>query len=135
MRRHQDLPAHGRRLPLWRLVGGELVWAGRQLATERWALVGLFGGFAATFSVLSTAAPGPIVDPPWRMLTASVVGLLIAAGVRGLRLRANSAGHKATRRRAADTRPLIGATVISGALAVVLLISWMIVWLVEHTTQ
>lgn len=135
MRRHQDLPKQGRRLPLWRLVGGELVWAGRQLTTQPWALVGLFGGFAATFSVLSTAAPGPILDPPWRMLTAIVVGILIASGVHGLRLRADAAGQNATRRRAADTRPLIGAMVISGALAVVLLISWIIVWLIEHITQ
>jgi hypothetical protein len=128
MRRHRHLPEHDWRLPIWRLIGGELVWAARQLAAQPWMLAGSFAGFAATLGVLSAAAPGPILAPPWRVLVAIAAGLLVAAGVRGL-WRSLDAGNSARGARPTeDERPLVGAAVITGGLTVTTLMLWLAVW-------
>lgn len=134
MRRHQNVPdfSRGHQLPLWRLVAGELGWAGRQLVAGPWVLAGLLGGFAATLGVLSATAPGPIVVMPWRLLTAIAVGLLVAAGVRGLRRSVGAARRNGGRRRVDDARPLTGAVELAAALTVAILAVWLIVWVIER---
>lgn len=133
MRRHQNLPDYrrGHQLPLWKLLAGELAWAGRQLAAGPWVLAGLLGGFLATFGVLSATAPGPIFPMPWRLLTAIAAGLVVAAGVRALRRSVGAARRSGDRRRT-KARPLIGATELAAALTVVILVVWLIVWVIEH---
>jgi hypothetical protein len=134
MRRHQHVPEHGWQAPMWRLIGGELVWAARRLVARPWVLVGLLVGFAAALGVLGAAAPGPSLDAPWRVLVAIAAGLLVAAGIRGLRVSPESAGGDGAERSVERQLPLVGAWEISGGLTVAILIVWLGMWLVEHIT-
>ncbi|MBW3578046.1 MAG: hypothetical protein KY462_09985 [Actinobacteria bacterium] len=132
MRRHQGLPASGSKLPMWRLIAGEIGWAGRQLLQRPSVLVALVVGFAATLSVLGAAAPGPVLTIPWRVLTAITAGWLVASAVRGIQV-ARAHGDEPANR-AGEQRPVLGAAVISGGLAVAVLTIWLAVWLVAWVT-
>lgn len=129
MRRHQGVPDPKARVPMWRLLAGEVAWGIRQLIPHPLVLAGLAGGFVTTIAVLSAAAPGPILDLQWRVLVAVAVGLLLAAGARRLE---ESTGAPSD---ASDAdRPLLGATVVSAAIIVLVLVAWLVVWTIEVTT-
>ncbi len=113
---------------MWRLLGGELLWALRQLAARPWTAFGLVGGFVATFSILSAIAPGPIVDPPWRLLMALASGLVIAAGVRELEPARGRPADMTVRDEVDEQLPLVGATVVCAGATVAVLIAWLAVW-------
>lgn len=130
MRRHQHLPQRGPRRPVWQLIGGELIWAARQLVTRPLVLAGLLGGFAAALGVLGAAAPGPILDLPWRVLAAIGAGLAVAACVRGLE-RVQGARDRHQPRPDEDEQALLGAAVISGGVTATTLIVWLVVWLID----
>lgn len=128
MRRHQGLPPPPTRLPLWRLLLGELAWAFRQLLAAPWVLGALVLGSAASMAVLGAAAPGPVLDPPWRILVALGVGLLLAVGVRRVRYAAGTGGSAGE----GERHPGTAAVVLSGSVAAVVLAVWLLVWLVTH---
>lgn len=127
LRRHQGLPPPPTRLPLWRLLLGELAWASRQLLAAPWVLGGLVLGSAASVAVLGAAAPGPVLDPPWRILVALGVGLLLAVGARTVRY-GGTGGPVGE----GERRPGTAAVVLSGSVAAVVLAAWLLVWLVTH---
>lgn len=113
---------------MWRLLGGELVWALRQLAARPWVGLGLAGGATATFAVLSAIAPGPVIDPPWRLLVAIAAGLVVAAGIRELeRSLAKPTGTEHREDRDGEL-PLIGAAEVAAGATVAVLIVWLAVW-------
>lgn len=112
---------------MWRLLGGEVVWGLRQLVQAPWVLLGLLVGGAATFAVLDAAAPGPVLEPPWRVLVAIVAGLLIATGIRRLRGLGRSNGESPR-----DVRPVLGAAVVSAAATALVLLAWLVAWTIEH---
>lgn len=129
MRRHQGArPAT--RLPLWRLLLGELWWAVRQLVGAPWTLGGLLFGAVGSFAVLSSAAPGPVLALGWRILVATAVGYLVAAAARGMHVaRTGPASGPDGERR---LRPLTGAGILAGAVAAVVLLVWLGIWVITH---
>lgn len=128
MRRHQDVPPPGRgRIPMWRLLGGELLWAVRQLTARPAVLAGLLAGFAATLAVLGAAAPGPILEPPWRVVVALGAGWLVAGATGQVQ---ELLGDEPRSAPAGDRRrPVLGAGIVSGGLTAVVLVVWLVVWL------
>ena len=128
MRRHQGLPARSSGLPMWRLLGGELLWAIRQVIAAPWVLAGLVVGSVGTLLVLDSGAPGPVAELPMRVLLAVVVGWLLAAGGRAISDR--DASSRATGDDRSEVRPLAAATILAAAIAAVALLMWLLVWLV-----
>lgn len=128
MRRHQGVPADRDRVPLSRLVAGELGWAIRQVAHSPTVAVGLVGGTAATLAVLGQAAPGPVLDAPWRLIVAVAAGLSVAAALRRLRSARAPTGR---RDRVGSDAPLVGAVVLAGAVTALVLVVWLAAWAVD----
>lgn len=69
---------------MWRLLGGKLLWALRQVIVAPWVLAGLVVGFVCTLLVLGADAPGPVAGVQWGVLFAVAAGLLLAAGGRAV---------------------------------------------------
>ena len=113
---------------MWRLLGGELLWALRQVIAAPWVLTGLLGGFVGTLLVLGADAPGPVAELPLRVLLAAAVGLLLAAGARAVSGR--DASSRSGRDADGQVRPLTAATIVAAVIAVVTLVAWLAVWLV-----
>lgn len=113
---------------MWRLLGGELLWALRQVIAAPWVLAGLLGGFVGTLLVLGVDAPGPVAELPLRLLIATAVGLLLAAGGRAVSGR--DASSRSERGEEGQVRPLTAATIVASVIAVVTLLTWLVVWLV-----
>lgn len=128
MRRHQGLevpPRH--RLPLWRLLLGELLWALRQLWEEPRVLAVLALGGVATFAVLGDPAPGPVLPLPGRLLASLVGGLALARGVWAWIQRGRSRpGSGST----GEHAPAIAATEVVGVAAAGVLLVWLVLWVV-----
>ncbi len=126
MRRHQGLelpPRH--RLPLWRLLLGELSWALRQLWEEPRVLIALAAGAVATFAVLGEPAPGPVLPLPGRLLVSLIGGLALARGMWAWTQRGRtSPGRTAVR----EDAPAIAATEVVGLVAAVVLLVWLVLW-------
>lgn len=114
---------------MWRLLGGELLWALRQLIAKPWVLIGLLAGFFATLGVLGTTAPGPVLASPWRLVAAIAAGWLVAAGVR--ELQQVRSGRQDRAGEGPDARALLGASIVSGTVTVVILLVWLLVWLLQ----
>ena len=127
MRRHQGLPPpRGPRLPLWRLLLGEAAWALQELGREPLVLGALLLGWAGTIAVLGSTAPGPVLPWPGRILLALLAGLVVARGAWAwLRRRARSASRDGR----AEVRPGVAATEVVAALAGLVLLGWLLVWL------
>lgn len=113
---------------MWRLLGGELLWALRQVVAAPWVLSGLLVGFVGTLLVLGAGAPGPVADPPWRVLIAVAVGLLLAAG--GRAILGQDASLRSEVDREGQVRPMTAATIVASVIAVATLMVWFAVWLV-----
>lgn len=131
MRRHQDLPPRAGRIPMWRLLGGELLWALRQLVSAPWVLAGLVVGFAATVAVLHSAAPGPVLEPPWRLLVGVGAGVLLASAARGIQ-RSTESDPPAGRRQEQQGGPVTAATIVAGITTCIVLLIWLLAWAVTH---
>lgn len=119
---------------MWRLVGGELLWALRQLVAAPWVLAGLLVGFAATLAVLDAAAPGPVLEAPWRILVAIGAGLLLASSARGIQW---STGRTVPHDReplGPVRRPLTAATEVAGSITLLVLVAWLVTWGVTVVT-
>lgn len=132
MRRHQGLePPPKHRLPLWRLLLGELLWALRQLWEEPRVLAVLTLGAVATFAVLGAPAPGPVLPLPGRILVALIGGLVLARGTWAWTQRGRtSPGGTAVR----EDAPAIAATEVVGLAAAVVLLVWLVLWLATALT-
>lgn len=113
---------------MWQLLAGELFWGLRQLAANPWLALGLAGGVSVAFAALSTAAPGPVLDTQWRLLVAIVAGLVVSTGIR--ELQQTAAGRNAEPARGDHHRPLLGAAIVSATATVLILLTWLIVWLI-----
>lgn len=127
MRRHQGLevpPRH--RLPLWRLLLGELLWALRQLWEEPRVLAVLALGGLVTFAVLGDPAPGPVLPLPGRLLASLVGGLALARGAWAWIQR----GQTRPGRSAGEDAPAIAATEVVAVAAAVVLLVWLVLWVV-----
>lgn len=74
MRRHQHVPSSAR-LPMWRLLGGEVVYLSRAAAGRRDIVVAVAVALLVTFA-LSPVTPGPVAAPSLR----TVIGGGAAAG-------------------------------------------------------
>lgn len=131
MRHHQDLPPRGSRIPLWRLISGELLWALRQLARAPWVLAGLVLGFTATVAVLHSAAPGPVLDPPWRVLVAIAAGMLLAGAAHGIQ-HSTRAEPPSGRHTEGQRRPLTAAIIVAGTITFIVLMIWLVVWAITN---
>jgi hypothetical protein len=124
MREHQGIPQPRPRLPLWRLVLGELGWALQQLVREPRVLVALVVGAVATVAVLDAEAPGPMLPWPGRVVVGLVAGLALARGTWAWIRR----GDAARSERRGGT-PAVAATEVVAALVGVVLVGWLLVWL------
>lgn len=123
MRQHQDIPPRLPRLPLWRLLLGEAVWALRQLVGEPRVIAALLVGGGLTLAVLDATAPGPALPWPGRIVVAMLVGHALARGMwTWLERRAEGGGF--------GHAPAEAVTEVVGALVGLVLVGWLGVWLV-----
>lgn len=127
MRRHQAIPPRRPRLPLWRLVLGEVWWAIQQLWHEPRVLVALLVGGPVTVAVLGATAPGPVLPWPGRIVTALVAGLALARGTWAWIKRRRSRTGSSQR----DAAPGVAATEVVAGLVALVLVGWLVVWLVN----
>jgi hypothetical protein len=127
MRRHQGLPEAPpprRRLPLWRLMLGELRWALEQLWGEPRVGAGLAVGTLITLSLLGAAAPGPVLPWPGRVVVSLLVGLVIARGAWAMTSRDRSPS------RGPEVAPDLAATEVVALAVVGILGVWLAAWVV-----
>jgi hypothetical protein len=124
MREHQGIPQPRPRLPLWRLVLGELGWALQQLVREPRVLAALLVGAVATIAVLDAAAPGPMLPWPGRVVVGLLAGLALARGVWAWIRRGD-----APRPEGPGGLPGVAATEVVAVLVGVVLMGWVLVWL------
>lgn len=126
MRQHQNIPPRVTRTPLWRLLLGEVRWAFVELVREPWVLAALLIGAGVTPAVLGDGAPGLVLPWPGRILIGLLVGLALARGTwTWIRRRARAA--RGVRR---DVAAGVAATEVVAALAGLVLLAWLVVWLV-----
>lgn len=69
MRRHQHLPSSAR-LPMWRLLAGEVAYVVRLAGSKRDIVVAVVVAVLVTVG-LSPATPGPVATPSLRMVIAA----------------------------------------------------------------
>ena len=122
MRQHQEIPPRRPRLPLWRLLLGEVAWALRELVREPFVLAGLLGGGVLAVVLLDAAAPGPVLPWPGRIVVGLLVGLAIARGVWTWRRRGSQ------RQGSGRAGPVVAATEVVAALVTLVLVGWLAVW-------
>lgn len=129
MRRHQGLDAPVRhRLPLWRLLLGELLWALRQLWEEPRVLAALLAGGIGTFAVFGELAPGPFLPLPGRLLVALVGGHVLARAAWAWTRRDRTRSAQVTS--AGAKQPAVALTEVVGVVAAATLLVWLVLWLV-----
>jgi hypothetical protein len=122
MREHQGIPQPRPRLPLWRLLLGELGWALQQLVREPRLLMALLVGAVATIAVLDAEAPGPMLPWPGRVVLGLVAGLALARGTWAWIRRGDAAPSR-------SGTPAVAATEVVAALVGLVLVGWLLVWL------
>lgn len=115
---------------MWRLLGGELLWASKQLLAQPLVLIALVAGAVTTSAVLSTNAPGPVAQLPVRIILGVGVGWLLAATLRGLRYRKRRTSSSESE----PLRPLTAAAELASVVIVVTLVVWLLVWLATAVT-
>lgn len=127
MRQHQGEPTgRGPRLPLWRLLLGEVLWALRQLRREPRVLGALVVGVGATLAVFGAAAPGPVLPWPGRVLVSLAVGLVLARGAWAWISRGGRRVHQSDQ----ESAPAVAATEVVALTAAAVLLGWLLVWVV-----
>lgn len=126
LRQHQDIPQRVPHKPLWRLLLGEATWAFDQLVRAPRVLVALLIGAVVTPVLLGAMAPGPVLPWPGRVLVGLLVGLALARGTWAWIRRRARAAHDVRR----NIAPGVAAAEIVAALAGLVLLGWLVVWVV-----
>lgn len=109
-------------MSLLRLLGGELAWGVRQLASPP-RLVAAVAVAVAVLAALGPATPGPVLVSGWRVAAAVVLGLAGAAVAHAL------LGRIAPRASGAGADPLAIAAVVTGTVALLVVATLLVSYL------